>query len=251
VNNDVRITLHGCNWLFSGVLFVAVGCFVEGVNMFSEISPGLWSYSEQKGEPGHCMSLHTTLDRQTIDLIKPDSRWLIVCRDTWSVRQTLHDLRTARSVQSWVRDNPWGLYYDDGASVRFRTANSNYHSFRGQRFDGIVLHECSVPHELYRLLEMSTDQPKPVEPEHEEFLFHCMNAQVWDCEGKLLAVLESTIEPSVATANAKAMAAVPMMLNALRRIVQHQDYIGGSMASMSSTRHIAAQAIQHATGEVV
>jgi hypothetical protein len=80
---------------------------------------------------------------------------------------------------------------------------------------------------------------------------HCMNAQVWDCEGKLLAVLESTIEPSVATANAKAMAAVPMMLNALRRIVRHQDYIGGSMASMSSTRHIAAQAIQHATGEVV
>ena len=52
-------------------------------------------------------------------------------------------------------------------------------------------------------------------------------------------------------ANAKLIAAAPMMLEALRRIVRHQDYIGGSMASISSTRHIAAQAIQHATGEVV
>ena len=52
-------------------------------------------------------------------------------------------------------------------------------------------------------------------------------------------------------ANAQLIAAAPMMLAALRRIVRHQDYIGGSMASMSSTRHIAAQAIQHATGEVV
>lgn len=52
-------------------------------------------------------------------------------------------------------------------------------------------------------------------------------------------------------ADAKLMAAAPMMLQALRRIVQHQDIIGGSMASVSSTRHIAAQAIQHATGEQV
>ena len=52
-------------------------------------------------------------------------------------------------------------------------------------------------------------------------------------------------------ANAKLIAASPMMLEALRRIVRHQDLIGGSMASISSTRHIAAQAIQHATGEVV
>jgi hypothetical protein len=104
------------------------------------------------------MSLHTTLDRQTIDLIKPDSRWLIVCRDTWGARQTLHDLRTARTVKSWVRDNPWSLHYDDGAFVRFRPATSSYDQFQGNRFDGIVLHECSVPHELYRLLEMSTDQ---------------------------------------------------------------------------------------------
>ena len=51
--------------------------------------------------------------------------------------------------------------------------------------------------------------------------------------------------------NAKLIAAAPMMLAALRRIVQHQDIIGGSMASISSTRHIAAQAIQHATGEQV
>jgi hypothetical protein len=50
-------------------------------------------------------------------------------------------------------------------------------------------------------------------------------------------------------ANAKLIAAAPMMLKALRQIVRHQDYIGGSMASMSSTRHIAAQAIQHAIGE--
>jgi hypothetical protein len=51
--------------------------------------------------------------------------------------------------------------------------------------------------------------------------------------------------------DAKLIAAAPMMLAALRRIVQHQDIIGGSMASVSSTRHIAAQAIQHATGEQV
>lgn len=52
-------------------------------------------------------------------------------------------------------------------------------------------------------------------------------------------------------ADAKLMAAAPVMLSALRRIVQHQDVIGGSMASISSTRHIAAQAIQYATGEQV
>jgi len=51
--------------------------------------------------------------------------------------------------------------------------------------------------------------------------------------------------------DAKLIAAAPVMLAALRRIVQHQDVIGGSMASVSSTRHIAAQAIQHATGEQV
>ena len=59
------------------------------------------------------------------------------------------------------------------------------------------------------------------------------------------------IERDEMLANAKLIAAAPMMLNALRRIVRHQDCIGGSMDSISSTRHIAAQAIQHATGEVV
>lgn len=59
------------------------------------------------------------------------------------------------------------------------------------------------------------------------------------------------IEDANNIANAKLIAAAPMMLEALRRIVRHQEYIGGSMASMSSTRHIAAQAIQYATGEVV
>jgi|LakMenEpi04Sep11_1017361.scaffolds.fasta_scaffold00001_30 hypothetical protein len=52
-------------------------------------------------------------------------------------------------------------------------------------------------------------------------------------------------------ADLKLISAAPEMLKALRRIVRHQDCIGGSMASMSSTRHMAAQAIQHATGEVV
>jgi len=52
-------------------------------------------------------------------------------------------------------------------------------------------------------------------------------------------------------ANASLIAAAPTMLNALRQILRHQDLIGGSMASMSSTRHIAAQAIQHATGEII
>ncbi len=51
--------------------------------------------------------------------------------------------------------------------------------------------------------------------------------------------------------DAKAIAAVPVMLAALRHIVKHQDAIGGSMESMSSTRRIAAMAIQHATGESV
>ncbi len=51
--------------------------------------------------------------------------------------------------------------------------------------------------------------------------------------------------------DAKAIAAVPVLLAALRHIVKHQDMIGGSMGAVSSTRRIAAMAIQHATGEVV
>ena len=51
-------------------------------------------------------------------------------------------------------------------------------------------------------------------------------------------------------ANARLIAAAPMMLEALRQIVRHQDYIGGELAKMSTTRHIAAQAVRHATGEV-
>jgi hypothetical protein len=79
---------------------------------------------------------------------------------------------------------------------------------------------------------------------------HCTLAQVWDSYGNSLAVIEATDDEGEATANAKLIAAAPRMLKALRQIVRHQDLIGGSMASMSSTRHIAAQAIQHATGEV-
>ena len=68
----------------------------------------------------------------------------------------------------------------------------------------------------------------------------------WDCNtGKIV------IEREEMLANARLIAAAPTMLEALRRIVRHQDIIGGSMASVSSTRHIAAQAIQHATGEQV
>jgi len=52
-------------------------------------------------------------------------------------------------------------------------------------------------------------------------------------------------------ANAKLIAAAPDMLEALRRIVRHQDAIGGSMVSFSFARYLAAQAIQHATGEQV
>ena len=48
-------------------------------------------------------------------------------------------------------------------------------------------------------------------------------------------------------ANAKLIAAAPDMLEALRRIVRHQDIISSSPGLATSTRHIAAQAIQHAT----
>lgn len=52
-------------------------------------------------------------------------------------------------------------------------------------------------------------------------------------------------------ANARLVEASPVLLEALLQIVRHQDIIGGSMASVSSTRRIAAQAIEHATGEKV
>jgi hypothetical protein len=78
-------------------------------------------------------------------------------------------------------------------------------------------------------------------------------AQAWEVVGgpKADTVAELKLFSQNAEADAKLIAAAPMMLAALRRIVQHQDVIGGSMASVSSTRHIAAQAIQHATGEQV
>ena len=77
-----------------------------------------------------------------------------------------------------------------------------------------------------------------------------------DSHGETLGVTVHTTDVfhmpiKESTANAKLIAAAPTMLNALRRIVRYQDLIGGSMASMSSTRHIAAQAIQPATGETV
>lgn len=62
---------------------------------------------------------------------------------------------------------------------------------------------------------------------------------------------KTTICEVVHERDAKLIAAAPMMLEALRRIVRHQDVIGGSMVSFSSTRYIAAQAIQDATGEQV
>ncbi len=51
--------------------------------------------------------------------------------------------------------------------------------------------------------------------------------------------------------DAKLIASAPTMLQALRDIVRHQDILGGSMAHLSGTRFIAAQAIREATGEVV
>ena len=44
---------------------------------------------------------------------------------------------------------------------------------------------------------------------------------------------------------------VPAMVRALKAIVNHQDMMGGELAKMSTTRHIAAKAILDATGEVV
>jgi hypothetical protein len=52
-------------------------------------------------------------------------------------------------------------------------------------------------------------------------------------------------------ADARLIEAAPMMLESLKRIVQHQDYVGGEFAKMSATRFIAAQAVRNATGEVV
>lgn len=59
------------------------------------------------------------------------------------------------------------------------------------------------------------------------------------------------VEDADNIANAKLIAAAPTMLEALRRIVQRQDVMSGSLARMSTTRRIAAQAIQNATGEAV
>lgn len=82
-----------------------------------------------------------------------------------------------------------------------------------------------------------------------------MDAQMAVCEIKGWGYLTSKNGVANATdeidANGRLIAAAPMLLAALRRIVRHQDLIGGAIASVSSTRHIAAQAIRHATGEVV
>ena len=77
--------------------------------------------------------------------------------------------------------------------------------------------------------------------------------KVWEVVAgpKSDTVVELSLFSENAEADAKLIAAAPTMLEALRRIVRHQDIIGGSMASVSSTRHIAAQAIKHATGEQV
>lgn len=48
--------------------------------------------------------------------------------------------------------------------------------------------------------------------------------------------------------DAELIAAAPDLLEALQRIVSHQDYIGGSMATMSPIRYIAMRAIEKATG---
>jgi hypothetical protein len=48
---------------------------------------------------------------------------------------------------------------------------------------------------------------------------HCFVAQVWDSEGESLAVLDSTIDPAVATANAKLMASSPELLYCLQRLL--------------------------------
>ena len=48
---------------------------------------------------------------------------------------------------------------------------------------------------------------------------HCFVAQVWAPDGESLAVLDSTIDPAVATANAKLMAASPTLLAELRKAV--------------------------------
>jgi hypothetical protein len=82
-----------------------------------------------------------------------------------------------------------------------------------------------------------------------EFLLNNKCREIVADEGRIGLVYGITDEDC--KANASLIAAAPTRLNALRRIVRHQDLIGGSMASMSSTRHIAAQAIHHATGETV
>lgn len=52
---------------------------------------------------------------------------------------------------------------------------------------------------------------------------HCWTAQVWDSEGESLAVLDSTIDPSEATANAMMMAAAPDLLGAIQGALRISD----------------------------
>jgi hypothetical protein len=85
---------------------------------------------------------------------------------------------------------------------------------------------------------MSEHTPGPWEVREADGLFAIAHKHGW--------VLESNDEEQD-RADAKLIAAAPIMLEALQRIVKHQDTFCGS----PSTREIAAQAIRHATGEVV
>ena len=55
---------------------------------------------------------------------------------------------------------------------------------------------------------------------------HCYLGQVWDSEGESLAVLDSTTDPAVATANARLIAAAPDLLaaceDAIRLLDEHR-----------------------------
>jgi hypothetical protein len=52
---------------------------------------------------------------------------------------------------------------------------------------------------------------------------HCTVAQVWDSYGDCLAIIESTDDEAVATANARLIAAAPELLAALEEIRSDPD----------------------------
>jgi len=82
---------------------------------------------------------------------------------------------------------------------------------------------------------------------------HCYLGQVWDSNGESLAVLDSTTDPAVATANARLIAAAPELLSACELVISDSAVVSdnGKFATVQISSGVLDEvkaAIQKALG---